>query len=375
MKKHILYELIGIISVGFILTGCGKDPLSSAIRAIEQGHFQKAEQILAQILQDDPDDVNARMNLYIVQLKNGQQESAFDGFLQVAQLAPNDSRPLEYAASIQIDNNHWSEAAALLSEALRRAPRSSSVQTALAIVDLNTSGADIARDRLLKIISDFPSYGPALFNLGVIHRDWLKNQNEAKKYFQRYLALEKNDSHVVIARVAMNEKMRTPVAPVAPATPRNAKLAAELFTEAVKYHQARETEKAIEAYTRAIRNDPAMIRAHYNLGLLLRDKRDLVQARAEFEQALSLAPGMSDARYMLALVMIDQGRDAEAVGQLKALIEKAPRHAEAHLALGLIYKKDPAKRDLARKEFNTYLKLDPNGTSARDIRNWLKYLQ
>ena len=373
MNKHILIIFTGAVLNVLFLTGCGRDPVSTAIREIEQGHLQKAEQLLTQALQKDPANLNALINLSIVQLKNGEQEKAMAGFLQVAELAPNDARPLEYAAHIHMENNRWPDAAALLTEALRRTPRSPSVQTALALVDLNTLGALAARDRLLKIITDTPSYAPALFNLGAINRDWLKNQNESKKYFQRYLALEKSDSHTVIARVVMNEKMRKP-APT-PALPRNPQVAAEAFSQGVREHQAREYEKAIESYQRAIQNDPTLVRAHYNLGLLLRDKRDLPQARLEFEQALAVAPDMSDARYMLALVMIDQGLETDATRHLTTLTQKAPRHAEAHLALGLLYKKDPAKRDLARKEFNAYLKLDPNGASAKDIRNWLKYLQ
>ncbi len=378
MKNYILKALaLCILLGGFTLTGCKRDPVSTAILEIEQGHLKEAEQILLQVLQENPDDANALMNLAIVQLKNGQQDTALARFIQLSQLAPNDPSPLEYAASIQMDNNRWSEAGSLLKEALQRSPRSASIQTALALVELNTTGVVSSRDKLLKIIDENPSYAPALFNLGVINRDWFKNQGEAKKYFQRYLALEKNDSHTVIARVAMNEKGGKSTLSLAGAVdqPRNPKAASEAFSQGVRFHQVREYEKAIEAYSRAIQNDPSMVQAHYNFGLLLRDKRDFEQARIEFEQALALAPGMTNARYMLALVMMDQGLEAEATGQLKSLIEKAPRHAEAHLALGLLYKKYPAKRDLARKELNAYLKLDPNGPSAREIRNWLKYLQ
>lgn len=210
MKKNIYHLLNLTILGGVLLTGCGRDPVSVAIRAIEQGQLQNAEQILTHALQDDPANINALMNLSIVYFKNGRHDDAMAGFLQVAEQASQDPRPLEYAASIQIENNRWAEAAALLDEGLRRSPRSPSVQTAMAIVDLNTTGATAARDRLLKIIADTPAYAPALFNLGVINRDWLKNQSEGKKYFQRYLALEKNNPHSVIARVALTEKMRNP---------------------------------------------------------------------------------------------------------------------------------------------------------------------
>lgn len=393
MKTKISHAVIGAILSGGLICGCGRNPVESAIREIEQGHLENAEKLLVQILQEDPANLNALMNLYIIQLKNGQQDSALAGFKQVAEQAVNDPRPLEFAASILMDNNRWAEAASFLTEAGQRDPRSPSIQTALALVDLNTSGALAARTRLMQIITEYPTYAPALFNLGVINRDWLKNQNESKKYFQRYLAIEKNDSHVVIARAALSEKVRPspppgsapqPAAtgstilkrpPPAESAKRDPKGASESFAKGLQHHQSHEYESAIEAYTSAVQLDPSMVRAHYNLGLLLRDKRNLPQARAEFEQALTYAPGMDDARYMLALVMIDQGHGDEAVEQLNAVLARNPKHAEAHLALGLLYKKDPAKRDLAKKELGTYLKLDPNGTAAREIRNWLKYLQ
>ena len=76
---------------------------------------------------------------------------------------------------------------------------------------------------------------------------------------------------------------------------------------------------------------------------------------------------------MLALVMIDQSDTGNAIKQLKTIIDKAPGHADAHLALGLLYKKDKATVSLARQELSRYLKLDPEGASAREVRNWLKY--
>ena len=96
-------------------------------------------------------------------------------------------------------------------------------------------------------------------------------------------------------------------------------------------------------------------------------------ARDSFETVLRLSPGMTDARYMLALVLTDQGQDIAAIQLLTGITEKYPDHADAHLALGILYKKDKSKAALARKEFTTYLKLEPDSPKAKDIRNWIKY--
>ncbi|MEI6516980.1 MAG: tetratricopeptide repeat protein, partial [bacterium] len=159
----------------------------------------------------------------------------------------------------------------------------------------------------------------------------------------------------------------------APPLPRNPAEALEACRLATQFHQAGNYEKALQEYTRAIRNDPGLTRAHFNLGLLYRTRQDLQAARTSFETVLKLSPAMTDARYMLALVMTEQGKDDEAVKQLTTIIGKNPDHADAHLALGLLYKKDKSKVSLARKELSIYLKLQPDSLKSKDIRNWLKY--
>jgi tetratricopeptide (TPR) repeat protein len=368
------------------------------MKAMENGNLEKAGTLFAQILEKEPENAEALMNLSIVRLKTGDTQTALSGFRQVADLARDDARPLEYMAAILMDNAQWREAAGILTEASERESRSPAIMTAQAQVDLYTSGAPAAKARLSHVLAMAPDYAPALFNMAVIERDWLKNQVEGRRYFQRYLAVVKNDSHIAVARAALQERSapkptpavapaaapapahRTaPVAkPAAAPTPpaaRNTVKATEALNLAVRHHQARQTDKAIQEYARAIQYDPRMARAHFNLGLLLREKGDLPKARESFESALDCAPGMADARYMLGLILTSQGDEAGAINLFKTNIEKVPKHADSHLALGMIYKRDKARNALARKELARYLELAPDGASAKDVRNWLKYQQ
>ncbi|MEI8120661.1 MAG: tetratricopeptide repeat protein [bacterium] len=408
---------IVILLTGLLLAGCGSDPVTSALKLIENGNLQKAEEILTQAVQQDPSDANAVMNLAILQYKKGQWDAAMTDFGKAADLAPSDPRPIEFIAAMLAENNQWREAADMLTEAARRDPHSASIQTAQALVDLSLSGPAAARTRLVHVLNMEPAYAPALFNLAVIDRDWLKNPGDARKYFQRYLAVAKNDPHTPIARSALAEKQTQPPSrksevtkpePSAPTPPirtsttpsvaqspmalhsvskdmttesapaptpvaPNPAEASAAFNQGVRHHQAGESDQAIKEYTRAIRLEPTLVRAQYNLGLLLRAKGDLPRANEAFTHALEGAPNMVDARYMLALVLLDQGNQSGAISQLKTLVEKAPKYADAHLALGMQYKKDKNKLDLARKEFLMYLDLAPNNASARDIRKWLSF--
>ncbi len=408
---------IVILLTGLLLAGCGRDPVTSALKLIENGNLQKAEEILTQAIQQDPSDANAVVNLAILQYKKGQWDTAMTGFGKAADLAPADPRPIEFIAAMLAENNQWREAADMLTEAAHRNPHSASIQTAQALVDLSLSGPAAARIRLIHVLNTEPAYAPALFNLAVIDRDWLKNPGDARKYFQRYLAVAKNDPHTPIARSALAEKqspspsrksevtkpepsaptppvrtatappvaqthmalhsvskaMTTESAPAPASVAHNPAEASAAFHQGIRHHQAGESDQAIREYTRAIRLDPTLVRAQYNLGLLLRAKGDLPRAQEAFTHAVEGSPDMVDARYMLALVLLDQGNQSGALSQLKTLVDKAPKHADAHLALGMQYRKDKSNLDLARKEFLTYLELAPNSASARDIRKWLNY--
>jgi len=404
MRPNHLYRLCAATLV-LLVAGCGRDPIDRGIKALRDNDLSKAETLFSQALQADPTDRSAFMNLCIIRLKTGRADDAMSGFLQVAGVEKVDPSPFEYVAYILMESNRWQEASETLAAAARLDPQSPSIRTAQAVVELNTIGAVAARTRLLAVVADHPRYAPALFNLAAVERDWMKNPVEGKRYFQRYLAVERNDAHVIIARVALAahpaprittpvpvqpppppvhtrhaavEPVKAKVEPPTPVTPPpavtpNPKEAAEAFRRGVAHHQAGRSHEAIAEYKQAIQLDPSKAYSHYNLGLLLRETRELNAAETAFNAALEAAPGMTDARYMLALTLLDQNRVAEGVTQLNTLLKKVPDHADAHLALGMLYKKDPSKLSQARKELEQYLKLSPNGPSSREIRNWLKF--
>ena len=198
--------LAGSLILAGLVAGCGRDPVSAALKAIENGNPAKAEAILVQAVKQDPSDASALANLAILRYRNGQWDAALTDFSKVADMAPDDSRPIEYIAAMWAENSNWQEAGTMLTDAAKRDPRSPGILTAQAVVDLYTIGAPAARTRLLQVLEMDPRYAPALFNLAVINRDWLKNTPEARRYFQRYLAVARNDIHAPIAKAALAEK-------------------------------------------------------------------------------------------------------------------------------------------------------------------------
>jgi tetratricopeptide (TPR) repeat protein len=61
----------------------------------------------------------------------------------------------------------------------------------------------------------------------------------------------------------------------------------------------RQQEKAIEAYQRALQVDPEAPNVHYHLGLIYKERGDLIRAAAFFQRALEVNTVDRDARYWL----------------------------------------------------------------------------
>ncbi len=74
--------------------------------------------------------------------------------------------------------------------------------------------------------------------------------------------------------------------------------------------------------------------AHFQLGLILRRKKDLDGAIAEFRETIRLQPDFAEAHANLASALDDKGDRAGAVGEYRELVRIHPDDADAHYTLG-----------------------------------------
>jgi hypothetical protein len=73
----------------------------------------------------------------------------------------------------------------------------------------------------------------------------------------------------------------------------------------------------MEAYRQALRINPRFFKAHYQLGITLRDQKDLNGAVLHFRKAVELEPSNPIYHNNLGLVLRDRGRFAEALEELR----------------------------------------------------------
>ena len=94
--------------------------------------------------------------------------------------------------------------------------------------------------------------------------------------------------------------------------------------------------EATEKYRQAIRCNPAMAEAHYNLGTVLQELGDLEPAAATYQEAIRLRPDMALAHNNLGNIYKQQRKTAEAISCYERAIELDPNQAEALINVGLV---------------------------------------
>lgn len=74
--------------------------------------------------------------------------------------------------------------------------------------------------------------------------------------------------------------------------------------------------------------NPADASAHYNLGLIHLERKELAEARARFERAVEIDPEEIDAHYQLGRVARTEGRLSEAIAHFGETISRDEAHAQ-----------------------------------------------
>ncbi len=86
---------------------------------------------------------------------------------------------------------------------------------------------------------------------------------------------------------------------------------------------ARDPERALQSFDRALQEDPTLAAAHHNMAVIFLTPETLPQAAAAAEAAVRQEPGMAEPHYVLGTIYVDQGRDREALSHFEAFVAMA----------------------------------------------------
>ncbi|NCC52219.1 MAG: tetratricopeptide repeat protein [Spartobacteria bacterium] len=241
MRRVIILLVVGVLVLGGLLIGCGKEPgqreYERGVRALERGNSVRARALFEGSINKRPgSSENARTYNYlgIACWRLGQLAEAVEAFEESRRANPDfmaplynlgvlhyqmgdvyqasalleetslmdgrDPRPLEYLAYIHRNNQDWIQARSALYEALGWRPQSARILTTIALVELETEGPEAALLHLSRALEQDPQYAPALYNLGVIYRDRINDPDQAAGYFEQFLAVAPDSEYAQDAK-------------------------------------------------------------------------------------------------------------------------------------------------------------------------------
>jgi tetratricopeptide (TPR) repeat protein len=138
-------------------------------------------------------------------------------------------------------------------------------------------------------------------------------------------------------------------------------------TMGAAYLEQKKYKEAQGALEKAVQLDPKAAGAYIELGATLNQLKDYPGAVTALTKGLDLNADVPAGDYELAKAYMAQQQWQNAESPLRKVIAAQPDMASAHVMLGnVLLKKGDGPGAL--NEFQTYLKLDPNGPSAPGVR-------
>jgi len=153
--------------------------------------------------------------------------------------------------------------------------------------------------------------------------------------------------------------------------PGNRNKAATWFKKGNKAFQRNDYEEAIEAYERAVVEDPAYFEAYFNLGLAALRGGNAGKALPAYELALAIQPNHRDSRYNLSLALEKLNHFRDAARELETLLKENADDTQILMRLGNLYS-EPLQRPVRTREvYSHLLKLSPGSPESKTAQRWL----
>lgn len=359
----------------------------------------------------------ATYNLAVLCAETSDPTRALQLLRDAALMDEKDPRPLEYMGSIYAKRQQWPEARRSFYAARSRAPTSARILTAIALIELATEKPETAVSTLQSALEHERNYGPALFNLGVIHQTRLNDEAKARAYFQRFIAVTNSGPQADYAKralaalatqVAPPVKTATDIPPVEPVPPPKTTVtplpppvtppvapavaktdllaqaadaakqgrdddALNLCLQAAKQASAHgdkaAVEKALRAGTQLCMDSP---RAHTELGNFLVAHGQPDSALKSFKTALNLNENFSAAFLGLGKAATAAHEFDTALVGLKQAVQADPSSADALWLLAQLYDKNIDMPVGAIRSYSDFLKLFPSDGRAALARERMR---
>jgi predicted O-linked N-acetylglucosamine transferase (SPINDLY family) len=368
--------------------------LDLALQHYRKGEWQQAEQLYLQVLDVDPNQVDALHILAAITGQTGRDEQAIEYLRAVLRIRPGSAEAHNNLGMVFITRRRLPEAVASFQEAVRFNPNfvaahnnlgnalrelgrqveaAETLQEAVrlgpgqAVAHYNLGLAWLAQGKLPAAVASLqqavrlkPDHADAHLHLGVALGKQGKHV-EAAASFQQVLRLQPDH---VEARVRLGlapdslGKLEVSTAGCQPDVRPRPEDAEAHVAEGMALVAQGKLAEAVCCYQQALLCRPDFAEAHYNMGSVLRELGQVEEAEVSLEQALRLEPGYAGAHYNLGVLLQKQGRLEAALARYQQALRLEPENAQIHLRVANIFKSQ-GRLDEALDAFRYTLRLNP----------------
>lgn len=306
--------------------------------------------------------------------------------LQTAATICFDQARAHYALGrFHLERGEVDKATRALRQAVAINPESTAAQIAFAECSIAAENFDAALVSLRKALSIDSDNMDGLWLLARLYDQHIQDPQAALQAYRKFARLFPGDPRVIKAQKRIGELRKEDEedqsrsdggrgdeeAPDQTTVATPSSTAASEFNLGIQAQKSERWDQAAKHFGNAVRIDPLMDRAWFNLGVangMLGRKKGAVDA---YRRTLSLQPRHIGARFNLALTFYNDENYGNAVRELREIIDQDPDHAKTHFLLGVIYSSKEIDIPRAKQHYRRFLQLKPGDRNAPAIRKWL----
>ncbi len=356
-QLYILYELLGpaepaLANASMLAPDDFRWPYLEATIAQEQRRLPDARRLLEKALELEPDYLPALIRLGDVERAAGDDPKARTYYDRALEIAPGSPAANWGLGQIAYGAGESERAVEHFEAVLEVQPHATAVHYPLGLAYRDLDQMDKAREHLTQRGErGIQPADPLVDGLANLVRGSSLYMVRGNRAFARgaygvavsaYTGAVEADPENVVAREALASALsrmgrrRDSLEQIGWVIDNGHASAGTYYNYGAIHAELGEVDEALSGYETALRMDPDLIDANFNLALLLGELGRLSESEAYFDRVLELDPQDTAARVHRASVIADLGRSAEAAAELGAVLSVDPANSQALLALGAV---------------------------------------
>jgi tetratricopeptide (TPR) repeat protein len=259
-------------------------------------------------------------------------------------------------------------------KALQLDPKRARLHGELAAIYERLGRYDTAIKEFEKFAASGPKGAAAYKEIARIQETYKSDNAKAAVYYRKYLKARPKaaDTAEIEKKLRSSEKEKKQIAEYARAVKRKPSNAPSHYNLAVLLQRQGKFREAIDEYRLALALEPTNPQTHFNLGYSYDRLKMYEKAAGEYRKAIQYNPKYLKAYSNLAAIYKEKRWYGRAIAMFQKALEIDPSYAHAHLGLGSVYAEGLRNRQKAIYHYRQYLRLQPNGTYAPQVRAWLR---